>query len=227
MDEPIETQNVERRFIPATDVTIETREKDGAKTRVMRGYAAKFNTLSDDLGGFRERIAPGAFTRTITEDDIRALKNHNSDMVLGRCNDKKKKKTLRLSEDSIGLSIECDLPNTSFARDLEESMNRGDVDQMSFGFMVRWYPDGTRGSNWTFENGEDIRTLTDVILFDVSPVTFPAYPDTSCAMRSLDEFRKQRTTNSSDSGSEIDGNFQVSINAIAEEDAIYQRIKGL
>ncbi len=218
MPEKVESQNIERRFIPA-DVIIEIREKDGVKTRVMRGYAAKFNTLSDDLGGFRERIAPGAFTRTITEDDIRALKNHNSDMVLGRCNDKAKKKTLRLFEDSTGLAIECDLPNTSFARDLEESMNRGDVDQMSFGFMVRWYPDGSRGSNWVFENDTDIHTVTDVILFDVSPVTFPAYPDTSCAMRSLDEFHKQRSTEPMDN--------HVSIDAIAEEDEIYKRIVGL
>ena len=103
MPERVENQNVERRFFPITDVIIETRDNNGSKSRIMRGYAAKFNTLSDDLGGFRERIAPGAFTRTINEDDIRALWNHNSDMPLGRSCTKTKKSTLRLSEDSIGL----------------------------------------------------------------------------------------------------------------------------
>lgn len=173
----------ERRNFTATELRAVS---DDAGVRHITGYAAVFNSLSEDLGGFREKIAPGAFARAIKEDDVRALWNHNSDCVLGRT----KSGTLRLSEDTHGLKIECDPPDAQWVRDLMASIDRGDIDQMSFGFMVRSNPDGSRGAQWEEENGEDIRTLTDVELFDVSPVTFPAYPDTEVGLRSLEEHKK-------------------------------------
>lgn len=144
--------------------------------RKLVGYAARFNSLSDDLGGFREQIAPGAFKNALKKSDVRALLNHESSVVLGRVS----AGTLRLKEDSLGLFMEVDLPNTQAARDLIESIERGDITQQSFGFRV-----APGGDSWS-ENkaGEQIRTLLEIDeLFDVSPVTFPAYPETSIEAR--------------------------------------------
>lgn len=158
---------------------VEKREGENGddEKRVIVGHAAVFNTLSEDLGGFREQIAPGAFLTAIKEDDVRALFNHDPNFVLGR----NTSGTLRMSEDSKGLAIEIDAPDTQFARDLLHSMERGDISQMSFGFNVR-----PNGSNFAEDDdGQIIRTLTDVRLFDVSPVTYPAYKETDVAVRSL------------------------------------------
>lgn len=181
-------KDLERRHIRATEL----RAVDENGVRHIVGYAAVFNSLSEDLGGFRERIAPGSFARALKEDDVRALMNHNSDFVLGR----NKSGTLTLEEDSHGLKIDCVPPDTQWARDLLVSIERGDIDQMSFGFCVRWYPNGSRGVNWTVEDGEDIRTLTDVELFDVSPVTYPAYPDTQVAVRSHESWKESAAPSS-------------------------------
>src|SRR5579884_3981804 len=104
---------------------------DQAKGRTISGYAALFNSLSEDLGGFREIIAPGAFDGCM-DDDVRCLFNHDPNMVLGRT----ASKTLRIEQDDTGLKFECDLPDTDDARDLVELMKRGDVDQCSFAFTV-------------------------------------------------------------------------------------------
>lgn len=166
--------NIERRHFTLDALRVETRE-DG-KRRIV-GHAAVFNQFSEDLGGFREQIAPGAFADAIQTDDVRALFNHNPDHVLGR----NLAGTLKLSEDSRGLAIEIDPPDTQLARDLLVSMERGDINQMSFGFSVR-----PNGQNWAKDDdGKVIRTLTKVRLFDVSPVTFPAYPQTDVAARDL------------------------------------------
>lgn len=154
-------------------VVTELRAKGGSTPRIT-GHAAVFNQLSEDLGGFREKIAPGAFTDTIQDGDIRALWNHDPNFPLART----KSKTLRLKEDDEGLAIDADLPDTSYARDLIISIERRDVDQMSFGFMV--LPDGQK---WRLEDGGIVRILTKVELFDVSPVTFPAYPQTDVSAR--------------------------------------------
>src|SRR5574340_914176 len=87
---------------------------DGDKPTKICGHAAKFDSLSEDLGGFRERIAPGAFAKTIQSGDIRALWNHDANIVLGR----NKSGTLRLSEDLAGLAYECDAPDTQLVRDM-------------------------------------------------------------------------------------------------------------
>lgn len=154
--------------------------RDGEKPKIV-GHAAVFNQRSEDLGGFREQIAPGAFADAIKQDDIRALFNHNPDHVLGR----NKAGTLALREDDTGLFIEITPPDTQLARDLVISMERGDITQMSFGFRVR-----ANGYNWAEDaDGTVVRTLTAVRLFDVSPVTYPAYPQTDVAVRSLEQWR--------------------------------------
>lgn len=170
---------IERRVVTLDELKIEKRE-DG--TRKIVGHAAVFNQLSEDLGGFREQLAPGAFADAIKTDDVRALFNHNPDFILGR----NLSGTLRLKEDSRGLAIEIDPPDTQVARDLMISMDRGDISQMSFGFSVR-----PNGQNWAKDdNGQVVRTLTKVRLFDVSPVVYPAYPQTDVAMRSMSEWEK-------------------------------------
>lgn len=172
---------IERRTFALDEMRIEARE-DGAQ-RII-GHAAMFNALSEDLGGFREQIAPGAFEEAIETDDIRALFNHDPNHVLGR----NRAKTLILSEDQRGLAIEIIPPDTQLARDLMTSMQRGDITQMSFGFSVR-----PNGENWAKDDeGRHIRTLTKVRLFDVSPVTYPAYPQTDVAVRSMDAWQEQQ-----------------------------------
>lgn len=152
--------------------------------RTIAGHAAVFNRDSELLfGTFIERIAPGAFAESIARpDDVRALINHDGNLILGR----NLSGTLQLKEDEQGLYVIIDAPKTSYAQDLIESMTRGDVTQMSFGFETvedTW----TRGHN----GAPDIRTLMKVKLFDVSAVTFPAYPDTDVAVRSHQAFMRK------------------------------------
>src|SRR4051812_3492156 len=118
------TTQIERRYIPATEVRV---AGDG-NAPVIEGYAALFNSPSQDLGGFVETIAPGAFRDAIPKSDIRALFNHDANFVLGRM----KAGTLDVEEDRKGLKIRNTPPDTQWARDLVTSMKRGDVDQMSF-----------------------------------------------------------------------------------------------
>jgi len=164
----------ERRFLPL-GIQIETREDGKVK---IAGYAAKFGKISEDLGGFREKIAHGAFKKALKTSDPRALFNHNRDFVLGR----QSAGTLAVKEDKEGLYIEIDPPDTTFARDLMVSIRRGDITQQSFGFTV------AKDSWEDLEKGSmPLRTLEEIgELFDVSPVTYPAYPDTEVALRSLD-----------------------------------------
>jgi HK97 family phage prohead protease len=153
-----------------------------ADKRTIVGYAAVFNSPADIGGQFREQIQPGAFSGTVG-GDIRALFGHDAKSVLGRT----KSGTLRLREDEYGLAVEIDLPDTQLARDLRESMARGDIDGMSFGFNV---PDG--GDDWNFDGEVPVRTLRQVNLSEVSVVAFPAYEDTAVAIRSLDRERSER-----------------------------------
>ena len=162
----------ERRFYSCPDIELRAVDGEG-DAQVLVGYAALFNELSEDLGGFRERIAPGAFAKSLG-GDVRALFNHDANLIIGRT----RSKTLAVSEDQRGLRVEITLPNTSVARDLMESVKVGNVDQMSFGFR-------TRADNWEDIEGKIVRTLIEVELLDVSPVTFPAYPQTEIAKRSM------------------------------------------
>lgn len=160
---------LERRFFP-----VSLRATGEGEKRVIEGYAAVFNSLSVVLYGmFRERIAQGAFASSLG-DDIRALWNHNTDFPLGRT----KNNTLRLAEDDAGLKVAIEPPATQLARDFLTSIERGDVDQMSFAFNAL-------DETWDeMEDGTIVRTLLKVRLFEVSPVTFPAYPATSVGVRS-------------------------------------------
>ena len=178
---------IERRF---STVTLHPEQRNGQRP-VLRGHAAVFNKLSEDLGGFREQIIPGAFREAIRLDDVRALFNHSANLVLGRS----RAKTLRLSEDARGLLVEIDLPDTQAARDLHTLIQRGDISQMSFGFTLR-----PNGDAWAKDaSGQYIRTLRNLRLFDVSPVTFPAYlqTDVSVALRSLRAFQQRHGGGSS------------------------------
>lgn len=151
---------------------------DGAPSKII-GHAAKFNSLSQDLGGYFERIAPGAFAMSILEDDIRVLWNHDSNIVLGR----NKAGTMRIVEDEIGLAYEVDTPDTQYVRDMVVSpIVRGDVSQCSFAF--RCIED-----RWDKIDGVYVRTLLKCKLYEVSPVTFPAYLDTNVATRSLEQYK--------------------------------------
>lgn len=163
-------ERFERRFFTAHDLEIRADEGD---TTTIEGYAAVFNQRSDDLGGFVEIVAPGAFAQSLNEEDVRALSNHNHSQVLGR----KSAGTLELFEDAHGLRVRIDPPETQWANDLLASMRRGDIDQMSFGFF-------TRDDKWEVVDGLNVRTLLNVELFEVSVVTIPAYPQTSVSVRS-------------------------------------------
>ena len=138
------------------------------------GYAAVFNLLSDDLGGFREKILPGAFTKTVQEADVRAFWNHNTDFPLGRV----KNGTLQLEEDVTGLHYVITPPDTSYARDLKENIRNGTVDQSSFAFEIV-------KRSMESQKGMTIQILHEVRLIDVSPVSIPAYTQTWTALRSM------------------------------------------
>lgn len=169
--------DLERRHFAVEGLTVE--ERGEGKGAMIRGHAAVFGQLSEDLGGFREQIAPGAFASAVDgSDDVRALFNHDSNFILGR----NRSKTLRLKEDSRGLAIEIDAPDTQTIRDLVLApIARGDVSQMSFGFSVR-----PNGQDWAKDDeGRVIRTLKSLRTFDVSPVVFPAYPQTDVGLREL------------------------------------------
>jgi uncharacterized protein len=168
--------NAMRRFVPGT---VELRKAGDGKS-MGRGYAAKFNTLSEDFGGFKERIAGGFFDEVLA-DDVRALFNHDPNLILGRST----KKTLRLGVDTTGLWYEYDDPGTTYSLDLLISLGRGDVDQSSFAFSVK-------EDRWDKIDNIWVRTLLKAQrLYDVSPVTYPAYPDTEASSRSLQTMLKR------------------------------------
>lgn len=161
--------DIERRYCQNTEIRV---NNDDGKKR-LKGRAAVFNSLSQDLGGFKEKIDHGAFTNTLKSADIRALWNHDPSYILGRT----KNRTLSLEEDAYGLNVEILPPDTQWARDFTESINRGDVTQMSFGFKVI-------SDRWEKKEDKNIRILEEIELYDVSPVTFPAYLETNIEARS-------------------------------------------
>jgi uncharacterized protein len=166
------TKKKETRIVDITN--LQTRDGTGNEPVVISGYAAVFNSKTSIGDFFEEVIAPGAFARTISENgDIRALFNHNWDHVLGRT----KNGTLKVEEDNRGLKFEVELPNTSLARDLAESLRRGDINQCSFGFYAT-------NDTWDYAVEPAVRTLNEVELYEISVVSIPAYEDTEVALRS-------------------------------------------
>ena len=153
----------------------ETREADSAM--VLTGYAAVFDKPTMIGNYFREVIRPGAFTNAIQNDDVRALWNHDSNIVLGRT----KSGTLQMTQDETGLRVSITLPDSNEGRDKYASVARGDVDGMSFGFRV---PAG--GERWSFDaDGIELRELINLSVFDVSPVAYPSYQETEIEARSV------------------------------------------
>lgn len=150
----------------------------GGKTPRLVGYAAVFNSPSADLGGFTEIVRPGAFKRTLASNtaDPLALMEHMRHVVLGR----RSAGTLRLGEDAKGLHFEIDPPDTTAARDLLVSIERGDVKGASFAFVV---PAG--GDKWEARGDTVTRELRDVSLHEITVTAQPAYPDTEVALRTL------------------------------------------
>ena len=168
-------------------------KRDGDKPPVISGYAAVFNSLSDDLGGFREKIAPGAFRGALKGSDVRALINHDPSQIVGRTG-----VNLALKEDDRGLFMELTPPPAGSERfdQLARDIESGLITQQSFGFTVRT-------DEWTEDKKKQTvtRTLKEIDqLFDVSTVTFPAYPDTTVALRNLEEHRKAVGQTAGDDG---------------------------
>ena len=167
---------LERRTITLKELRVVDSISDESTEPAIDGYASVFDSWSEELGGnqpFRERVVKGAFEETIQNDDIRALFNHDPNYVLGR----NKAGTLTLEEDDKGLHVRITPPDTQWAKDLLVSIKRGDITQMSFGFTVIL-------DRWNYEDNTDVRELLKVKLYDVSPVTFPAYTQTECGIRS-------------------------------------------
>lgn len=153
----------------------EFRAVEGEEGRMIRGSAVVYNALSEDLGGFRERFLPGSLTKTLQESNVKAVWNHDDKYVLGS----RKAGTLRLMDTDQQLAFEVDPPDTSWARDLMVSIERGDIDQMSFRFR-------TVRDDWEkTPTGDVIRNIREARLIEVSPVSFPAYPQTAVSLRAL------------------------------------------
>ena len=164
-------ENYERRILAEFRV-----HDEGGKFPALEGIAAPFGKLSEDLGGFRERIEPGAFSASIRGErrDVAALREHNPELLLGR----QSAGTLEMRETAEGLHVRIYPPDTELGRSTVESVRRGDLKKMSFAFK-------TENDRWERVKGQDIRVLVDLDTFDVSAVAFPAYPDTVVAQRSL------------------------------------------
>ena len=168
-------------MLPLKEIRIN--ESDGGTC--IEGHAAVFDSWSETLGGifpFKEKVRKGAFAESIGKDDIRALFNHDPNYVLGR----NRAGTLELVEDDVGLRVRITPPDTSWARDITPSIRRGDISQMSIGFVVE-------DDEWSSKDGIDTRELKKVRLFDVSPVTFPAYTATDVGVRAMQEYDVYKT----------------------------------
>ncbi|MDI6547295.1 HK97 family phage prohead protease [Bacillus subtilis] len=152
------------------------------ETPQITGYGAVFNSPANIGGMFTEVIAPGAFSRALAnQSDVRALFNHNWDYVLGRT----RSGTLTLEEDDKGLKFTVTPPATSWASDLRSSMERGDINQCSFGFNVM-------KDEWNYETEPVTRTIQEVELFEISVVAFPAYEETEAVLRSGDIYKRAK-----------------------------------
>lgn len=194
----------------------ETRKADGKEPRtVFSGYAAVFDELSEDLGGFREKIQPGAFRNSIANPNIMALVDHMPDRLLGSSQTGR----VKVVEDERGLGTEITPVMTSYARDVEALLDAGEKTKMSFGFR-------TISDKWEKVDGEDIRTLLEVDVFDVSIVTNPAYPatDVAVAKRALDEFRREDRTEEPEPEPDQKAPAGEEYDAKAADEAIMRRI---
>ncbi len=177
----------ERRYATQTDTTIKIEQRAGDVPKIVGTAAVTYDGSPETeyqlWEGVRERIMPGAFDESLdNSDDVVALFNHDESAILGRT-----PQTLKLSTDSRGLHYEVEPPETQLGKQVTVAIQRGDIRGSSFAFQVT-------AENWqTQEDGSDVREITGVKLFDVSPVTRPAYEATSVGIRSdsdLIEVRK-------------------------------------
>lgn len=168
-------RSIETRY---TTGTVELRAVGGKKQ--AGGYALKWNKLSQNLGGFVERVHPDAANKSLADNvDVMARYNHDGNQLLGRTSSG----TLVLVRDSTGLDYTVDLPDTTVGRDLAVLLERQDVRHSSFAFRVM-------EEDWSLtEQGFPVRTILDMHLVDVAPVNSPAYLDTSSGLRALAELR--------------------------------------
>lgn len=172
----------ERRFVEHI-VTHETREENGVELHEISGYAAMFNKETKIGSYMREVVLPGAFDEVMA-DDVRCLFNHDPNLILARS--KNGEGTLKLELDSVGLKYTYTTPNRGYALDLQDAIIAGDVSQSSFAFMVK-----EQAWEYTEDDGPDLRKIIKFSrLFDVSPVTYPAYNDTTVAKRSYSKPEK-------------------------------------
>ena len=185
---------IERRYIPATDCTLEIEDRSAAAPKI-RGISPPFNSMSVDLGGFREVFAPTAFDDLVGRHrndprgnlDVVALFNHDENQVLGRTT----AGSLELNVTDRGLGYAIAPPDTQLGRDTVTLLRRQDLTGASFAFSI-----AKGGEVWTqAADGTAIRTVTAVgELYDVSVVTRPAYPSSSAALRSLEQWRAENLT---------------------------------
>jgi HK97 family phage prohead protease len=167
---------IERRTVPGS---VEARDLGDGKWQIA-GYGFVYNSWSVDLGGFKERIAPGAADDVLASNpDIRGLVNHNPDLILGRT----VAGTMVVTSDTHGGAYVIDAPATSYAADLRVSLDRRDINQSSFAFRVE-----RGGATWEDDPEDEyglLRTITKFSgLYDMSPVTYPAYEATSSGVAS-------------------------------------------
>ena len=205
----------ERRFFTARP---ELRMEENEETSVVRGIAARVND-TNDLGWFKERIAPGAFDRALNSADLdcRCLFNHDANMILARKNSRTDTLKLFLTEEGH-LAYEFKTPNRSYAKDLADAIASGDVDQSSFAWRIV-------DDSWEYDDdnpADDLRTITSFHdLMDVSPVTYPAYQNTAVTVdeRNHQEARsahfkkhQPKKSRSSDAFDEFDAQFMFNQN---------------
>jgi uncharacterized protein len=156
---------------------VELRDEIADSDKMMiGGYAARFNSIIELFSGMQEQIAEGAF-RSSLDGDVRALWDHDTRYVLGRT----KNDTLKLREDSIGLGFDLEINDTTYGKDTYKLIKRRDISGVSFGFSVK-------DEEWKrLDDTVILRTIKDVELFEISPVTFPAYKDTEVFTRSMNQ----------------------------------------
>jgi HK97 family phage prohead protease len=175
----------EKRYISLSRAGIQLRAKGDEENKNLEGYASVFYDGTPETeyqlwDGAVERIDKAAFDNAIKNDDIRALMNHDPNLILGR----NKAGTLTLEVDSVGLKYLIDVPDTQAGNDTRTSIERGDVSGSSFSFMptvVEWSDDGDK----------EIRLIKEVQLFDVGPVTFPAYTAASAYARDSEPAKEE------------------------------------
>lgn len=169
---------------------VEVREASTGEKRTIGGYAIKYNQQSQPITDrwgdrFIEEFAAGAFDDSINTRTQKSLWNHKTEFPLGSV----KAGTLRLYSDLVGLGFENDLPSNSWGNDAYESISRGDVDGVSFGFRCledKW-------SKVTVDEQEVYkRTVIKAELYEISPTTFPAYESSEVSCRSLEDFKEEQ-----------------------------------